>query len=161
MYSQDELIAVQTMVRRRRLAAILPAVALFGIALAVFLFGQMNRSDKLWMLTVALTILGGSWFLFLYGVCVKPLMIYREHIRYMLEGRKRETTGVLKAFSQDISDRDGLECHAMLLNVGEKDGPEDDRLFYFDAHKTFPQIPLGTRITVCSNDKMVASIQMA
>ena len=75
-----------------------------------------------------------------------------------LFGRMRETTGVLKSFSEDVSDREGLECHAMMLNVGERDDPEDDRLFYFDALKPWPGWAMGTRLTVKSNDKLVASI---
>lgn len=72
----------------------------------------------------------------------------------------RVTTGVFKSFSNDVSDRDGVQCHAMLINVGEKDEPEDDRLFYYDMHKPRPEIALGTHVTVRSNDRMVAAIEV-
>ena len=78
-----------------------------------------------------------------------------------MHGRKRVTTGVFKSFSEDVCDREGLECYAMMVNIGEKDDPEDDRLFYYDAYKPHPAFELGERITVESNDKMVSSIKPA
>jgi len=47
----------------------------------------------------------------------------------------------------------------MLVNVGERNDPEDDRLFYYDAYKPLPAMPIGTRVTVCSNDRLVASME--
>jgi len=49
----------------------------------------------------------------------------------------------------------------MMLNVGSTDDPEDDRLFYYDVHKPRPECALGTMVTVHSNDKMVASFEIA
>lgn len=159
MYSQEDMQSIRQMIRKRWLVTILPAAALFAVAIAVFVYGQLNRSDTLWMVTVALTLAAGFWFLFLFGVYMRPARVYAKHLHYMLEGRMRETTGVFKSFSEDVSDRDGLQCYAMLLNVGEKDDPEDDRLFYYDIYKERPAVPFGTRVIVRSNDKMVASIQ--
>ena len=147
------------LVRKRWRIAVLPAAVLLLIAIAVFIYGQLIRSDTLWRLTAALSILGGGAFLFLYGLYVRPARQYRTHVHYMLNGRLRTTSGVFKSFSEDVSDREGVECHAMLINVGEKDDPEDDRLFYYDVYKPRPDVPIGTRITLQSNDRMVASIQ--
>ena len=38
---------------------------------------------------------------------------------------------------------------------------EDDRLFYYDDEKPAPQLPIGTRVRVESNDKMVSGIWQA
>lgn len=161
MYTQDDLTNVNRMLKKRWcLAAIPSALVLIG-AVILFVVGQLQRSEQLWKLTSALTLLGGGYFLFFYGVSVRPALIYRKHLRYMLTGRKRTTTGIFKSFSEDVSDREGLECHAMMINIGEKDDPEDDRLFYYDVYKERPSMPLGTRITVESNDKMVCDIQLA
>ena len=35
---------------------------------------------------------------------------------------------------------------------------EDDRLLYYDAEKPAPAMPIGTRVRVESNDKMVCGI---
>jgi len=130
-------------------------------AIAIFVYGQLSRNEYLWMLTSALTILGGGYLLFFYGNSVRPALIYRRNLRYLLNGRKRVTTGIFKEFSEDVTDRDGMEVYAMLLNVGEKNDPEDDRLFYYDAYKPLPTMPIGTRVTVHSNDKLVSSMENA
>lgn len=161
MYSQSDLDNIQKMLQKRWKVTTLPAVLIIAIAIAVFVYGQLSRSDSLWMLTAALTILGGGYFLFFFGVYVRPVRIYRTHVNYMLQGRKRITTGVFKSFSRDVSDRDGVECYAMMLNVGDTDDPEDDRLFYYDVYKPLPDCPIGSRVTVHSNDKMVALFEKA
>lgn len=159
MYTQQDLQDMERLVRRRWRTTVIPAILLLLIATVIFVRGQLNRSDTLWQLTTALTILGGGWFLFLYGLYVRPARQYRTHVRYMLQGRLRSTTGVFKSFAEDVSNREGVECHAMLINVGDKDDPEDDRLFYYDVYKPRPDMPIGSRITVTSNDRMIASIQ--
>lgn len=161
MYTQDDLTSINHMLKRRWCLAVIPAALVVAAAVAIFVIGQLGRSEQLWKLTTALTLVGGAYFLFFYGVSVRPALIYRKHLRYMLTGRKRTTTGIFKSFSEDVSDRDGLECHAMMINIGEKDDPEDDRLFYYDIYKERPSMPLGTLITVESNDKMVCGIQTA
>lgn len=161
MYTQDDYKAVCRMLKKRWWLTAIPSVAVLAAAIVIFVYGQLNRNDQLWMLTAALTVLGGGYFLLFYGVYVRPVRIYKKHIQYMLGGRMRQTTGVFKSFSEDMSVREGLECYAMMINVGEKDDPEDDRLFYYDVHKSKPEMPLGTRITVHSNDKMVSAIERA
>ena len=52
-----------------------------------------------------------------------------------------------------------MEVYAMLLNVGTRNDPEDDRLFYYDAYKPLPAMPIGTRVTVESNDRLVSSMK--
>jgi len=161
MYTQEDLHDISSMLRRRWRITVIPAVILAAVSIAVFVYGQLNRSDTLWKLTAFLSILGGGYFLFFYGVYVRPASIYRRHVIYMLQGRMRVTTGVFKSFSEDVSDRDGLQCHALMLNVGDKDDPEDDRLFYYDIHKPRPEMAIGDRVTVHSNDKMVARMEAA
>ena len=161
MYTQEDWNDINKMLKKRWLFTAIPSVLVLAIAITVFVIGRLNRSDSMWMLTSLLTIIGGGYFLFFYGITVRPASLYRKHLTYMLNGRKRVTTGVFKAFSGDVCDRDGLECHAMLVNIGEKNDPEDDRLFYYDAYKPMPVFNLGERITVESNDKMVSSISAA
>ena len=161
MYTQEDWNDINAMLKKRWLMAAAPAAVVFAAAVAVFVIGRLHRSDSMWMLTSFLTMIAGGYFLFFYGVSVRPASIYRRHLSFMLNGRKRVTTGVFKSFSEDVSDREGLECHAMLVNIGDKNDPEDDRLFYYDAYKPAPVFELGERITVESNDKMVSSITAA
>jgi len=161
MYTQEDWTDINKMLKKRWAITAIPAALALIAAVAVFVVGRIHRSSSMWMLTSFLTILGGGYFLFFYGVSVRPASIYRRHLSFMLNGRKRVTTGVFKSFSEDVCDREGLECFAMLVNIGEKNDPEDDRLFYYDAYKPRPAFELGERITVESNDKMVSSIKAA
>lgn len=78
----------------------------------------------------------------------------------MLNGRMRETVGIFKSFDEQVHDKEGLLCHAMMLNIGEKDDQEDDRLFYFDDFLKKPEELIGKKVKVLSNDKMVSSIEL-
>jgi len=159
MYSEKDWQEINSLLKKRWLITLFPSVIVLGTAIAVFVHGQLSRSEHLWMLTSVLTLLGGAYLLFFFGVYVRPALIYRKNLRYLLVGRKRVTTGYFKEISEDISDHDGMECYAMLLNVGERNDPEDDRLFYYDAYKPLPEMPLGTLVTVESNDKLVSSMK--
>lgn len=160
MYTQEELEQAGGMLRKRWWITALPPALVMIAGIVLFVLGRLERSSQMWMVTAALWAVGGAYFLFFYGVYVRPLRLYHTHIHYMLNGRKRETTGVLKSFSEEVNDKEGLDCYPMLLNIGERDDLEDDRLFYFDAHKPKPDMPLGTRVTVISNDKMVADMKV-
>lgn len=156
MYSEEEYAQVRKLTSKRLKVTIIPMAILFAMAIGLFVYGQLARSETLWMVTAALTIAAGCGFFFLYGVYVRPMRMYRLHMDCMLHGRKRETTGVLKSFGDKTVTKNEIDCYPLMLNVGERDEGEDDRLFYFDSHKPKPDIPLGTRITIQSNDMMVA-----
>lgn len=155
--SQDEDEAL-ALLKKRGFLAIFPAALALVAAVAVFVAGRIARSDTLWILTAALTILGGAYFLFLNGVWVKPARDYLRHVRRMRTGRLRETVGVLTSFAEGLSERDGLWCHALMMNLGSGE-PEDDRLYYYDDEKPRPSMPVGSRVRVLSNDNMVADIR--
>ncbi|MEG0511186.1 MAG: hypothetical protein RR653_00545 [Clostridia bacterium] len=161
MYTQDEFSELKSKLARRWWIVSLPTAVALIAAIVLFVIGQNNRSEHMWMVTAALTVLSGGCFAFFYGVYVRPVRLYTRHVSYMLNGRKRETTGVFKTFADEMSDKEGIECYALLLNIGQTDAEEDDRLFYYDAHKPKPSFPLGTPVTVLSNDRMVADMQAA
>ena len=161
MYSEKDWKEINQLLHQRWLITLVPFTIVFGAAVAIFVYGQLNRHETLWMLTSFLTLLSGGYFLFMFGVYLRPALIYRRNLHFLLEGRKRVTPGIFKEFSEDVSDRDGMEVYPMLLNVGERNDPEDDRLFYYDAYKPLPEMPIGSRVTVYSNDKLVSSIELA
>lgn len=160
MYTEQELQTVCSMKKKRLWVALLPAALLFAAAIAVFVVGQLRRSDSLWKLTAALTLLGGVYALFLYGVYVKPVLFYQRHVDSMLHGRKHETVGVLKEFGDQLKSKNGVDCYPVTINIGEKNDGKDDRLYYFDAKKEWPNPPLGSRLTIISNDMMVADYRL-
>lgn len=161
MYSEKDWKEINDLLKKRLWITLVPGCILLAVAVWIFVYGQLNRSETLWMLTSFLSILGGGYLLFFFGVYVRPALVYRRNLRYLLTGRKRTTTGIFKEFSEDVCDREGMEVYAMLINVGQRNDPEDDRLFYYDAYKPLPEMPLGSRVTVQSNDKLVSSMELA
>jgi hypothetical protein len=158
LYQQEDRVAVRAEAKKRWLVTVLPGALLFVAGLAVFIICQIGRQDWGWIFACGCTIVGGAYVLFLYGVYLRPVLTYQKHVNYMLDGRKRETVGLLQDVAQEVTDRDGLDWYAMTVNVGEKNDPEDERLFYLDALKPRPDIPPGTRVRVLSHDKTVAEL---
>ena len=159
MYTRQDQQQAARQTRWRTLIAFVPAAVVFVLAVILFIIGRVNRSESMWKITAALTVLAGAYAIFFNGVYAKPMRDYRNHINYMLDGRLRETTGYLIDFSENLSERNGVDCHAIIINVGEKDEREDDRLYYYDAKKLPLPVEMGTKITVVSNDMMVAGIR--
>ena len=160
MYTPEDEALARRLWKKRLGIALVPLALGLAAGIALFIVGRMQRSDTLWMATAALTVLGGGAFLFLFGVWAKPARDYLRHVGLMLRGRKRETVGILTRFSPEVCERDGLWCHAMMVNLGSGEA-EDDRLFYFDDEKPAPPMPVGTRVRVVSNDRMVIDIREA
>ena len=161
MYTRQDQLTADRQTRQRMLITIIPAAVLLVAAVVVFVIGRVNRSEEMWKITAALTVLAGVYAVFFFGVYAKPMRDYRNHINYMLDGRLRETTGYLIDFSENPSERNGIDCHAIMINVGEKNDREDDRLYYYDAKKLPLPFEMGTKITVVSNDMMVAELKAA
>ena len=161
MYTKEDMDCAAAIVGKRRLLTYIPSAALLLTAIAVFVIGRINRNDSAWIVTAVLTGLAGGYYLFFHGVYLKPALLYQLHVDYMLFGKLRETTGILKSFSTEVDERSGIECHKLLVNVGQKDDPEDDRQLYFDAAKSWPGFPIGTVLTMKSNDNLIADIQEA
>ncbi len=159
MYREADRAQVQKELQKRWLITALPAGLLAAAAIAVFVLCQIRRQEWGWIAAAAGTILAGGYFIFLHGVYLRPMMLYHVHVGYMLDGRKRETEGVLQAVSDAPAERDGLDCYALIINVGERNDPEDERLLYYDALKGKPALAPGARVRALSNDKMIAEIR--
>lgn len=161
MYTRQEQQQADKQAKQRLLTVFLPAAVVFAVAVTIFVIGRLGRNEDAWKLPAALTLLAGVYAVFFYGVYAKPMLSYRKHLNYMLDGRHREATGYLTQFSENLSERNGVECHAIMINVGEKDDREDDRLYYYDVKKLPVAFELGEKITVVSNDMMVAELKKA
>ena len=161
MYTRQDQQQAARQTQQRMLTAFVPAAAILVVAVILFIIGRQNRSEDMWKVTAALTVLAGAYATFFYGVYAKPMRDYRNHINYMLDGRLRETTGYLIDFSENLSERNGVDCHALMINVGEKDDREDDRLFYYDVKKLPLSVEMGRKVTIVSNDRMVSDIREA
>jgi hypothetical protein len=151
LYQQSDLQENRRQLKRRLTALLIP-LALIVAGIVISLIVRMQ-----W-LTILLTILGGGFSIFCWGLLLSPIMCYGRHLRNMLEGRTRETTGRFVSISGEPCWREGVQYYAMTVNVGEKGDEADDRLFYYDVHKEAPAFKQGERITVVSHDKAVANV---
>ena len=158
LYSQADRDTVLAIRQRRMLVVWIPTVLMLLLSIASFIGYRLQHNAGGWIVTGLLTILGGAYCIFFYGVYLRPMLKYKRHLDYMLDGLKRDITGTLKEVSDTAQDRDGIDCYTVMVNVGEKNDPEDDRLFYLDAYKSMAGFAVGDRIRVESNDRMIAGI---
>ena len=159
LYTETDREQVKRERNKRLWVVLLPTVAFLLLAAASFIWFRLHHDVGGWIWSALITIIGGAYFLFFYEVYLRPVSQYRKHVEFMLDGRKRETLGILKERNDDVADHNGMDCRSLTVNVGERNDPEDDRLFYLDAQKAMPAIEIGTRVCVLSNDRMVADIQ--
>ncbi|MBE0601435.1 MAG: hypothetical protein IH607_06570 [Firmicutes bacterium] len=157
LYTQTDRDEALAMRRHRLWVVWAPTALLLLLAIGSFVYYRLNHNAQGWGVTGLITVLAGAYCIFLYGVYLRPALKYKRHLDYMLDGRKRVTEGILKEIGEAVQDRDGIDCYAVLLNVGEKNDPEDDRLFYLDAFKSLDGFAPGDRVALESNDRMIAS----
>lgn len=161
LYTQADREQTGKELGKRRRVVFLPSAFMLLVAIASFVWFRLHRDVSGWIWTALITVIGGAYFLFFYGVYLKPVKIYKTHIDYMLDGNKRETAGVLKEIGQEVIDHEGMDCRTLTVNIGEKNAPEDDRSFYLDALKPVPDLRLGSYVRVLSNNRMVAGLEIA
>lgn len=159
MYSQEDYVAVKRLLRKRWLITLVPVALCFGGACAVFVCYRLAHDTSGWIWSALLTILGGAILWFLYNTYIHPVAAYRTHLSYMLTGRHREAEGVLRELDESVSNKDGVLCRRLLLNVGDKGDPEDDRVFYWDVLLGDFPCAVGDRMRITSNDRMIANVQ--
>ena len=150
MYTEYDLTLVRAQQKRRwwvvgALGAAITACIVYSVVI------------RLEVLTTALTIMLGVVLIFGFEMFIRPLRCYAVHINNVLHGRTRQLDGVFRQVSEDISLVDGVRYHA--ITVAEEEGDEPcDRLFYFDAEKSFPALSDGDRVHVVYHDREVASL---
>ena len=161
LYSQADRDTVIAKVKQRSLVVWIPTAVLLALAILSFIGFRLRHDESGWIISALFTILGGGYCIFFYGVYLQPVRKYKKHLDYMLDGNKRETEGVLKEISDVVLDKEGLDCYSVMVNIGERDDPEDDRLFYLDVFKSISEFKIGDRVHIESNDRMIASIAKA
>ena len=150
MYSENDLNDAQQAVQRARLLMFLPAAVLLAGAIVSFIF-------RIKWLTILLSILGGSWMVFSHQLFVIPRRGYMEHVRSALRVARKVAEGYYLRMEETPVERNNVMFYAFYLNVGEKQDPEDDRLFYYDAQKPIPDWKSGDMLHIVSYDKFVSA----
>lgn len=150
MYTEQDYADIRAQLKRRCIALGIPALIVLAgvIVLSVF---------RLKILTMALTIVLGAYCIFVYSMLLHPVMAYRRHLDHVLHGRVRTLTGAFKEMEEGTVIRDGVHYYPMIINVGDMESQEDDRLYYYDANLPRPDWKKGEMLTVTSHDKALGA----
>ncbi len=160
-YTQADREAASAELAKRRWLVYVPAALLLLLSVASFIAFRLHRNESGWPITALLTMLGGAYFLFFQEVYLLPAKRYHTHVNYMLGNFLREAEGAIVSLDAEAKDNEGLDCHAMILNIGHDNDPNDERLFYIDALKGLPEVTQGMRVRVLSNNRMIAKLEPA
>lgn len=87
---------------------------------------------------MAVTFVIGAIIIFLWSMKLSPLLAYRRYLRETAGGLTRDVQGIITRMDEDVTFREGLYFYGMIVNVGEPNNPEDERLLYWDAQKPKP-----------------------
>ena len=154
MYTEQDYQDIRGQIRQRSFALGIPAVLLLAGVIASFVF-------RVKPLTMGLSVLLGVFCIFGYGMLLYPVIAYGRHLDEVLHGRVRSTTGAFKEMEEQAVMRDGVKYYPMMLNVGDMENPEDDRLFYYDANLPRPDWKVGEMLTVTAHDKALGAWERA
>ncbi len=154
MYTSDDYQDIRQQKNKRLILFIVPAVLLLAGVVVSFIF-------RIKYLTMALTVVLGAYCIFCYELLVAPVAAYEKHIADALHGRTRSLTGAFKEIDSASVVRDGVRYYPLLLNVGDMDSPEDDRLFYYDCNLPLPDWKKGDLLTVTAHDKAMTAWERA
>ena len=150
MYTEQDYADIRGQIRRRAMILGIPALLLLAGVVISFIY-------RIRWATVLLTIVLGAYCIFGYGLLLGPVIAYGRHLDDVLHGRVRTLTGAFKEMEEDTVVRDGVRYYPMMLNVGDMEKPEDDRLFYYDANLPRPDWKRGEMLTVTSHDKALGA----
>ncbi len=152
IYSEADYTAIQAQSRKRWLIVSIPCAVIAAVLAA-------SLCIRLEWLTVACTILIGVLLIAGYDLFIKPLRCYAAHLKNCLHGRTRECELPFIRLSENIDLVDGVRFHQMLAADSDAKGRPYERLFYFDAEKTFPDVKEGELIRIVHHDLAVADVQ--
>lgn len=150
MYTEQDFAAIRAQKMRRMIITIIPVILLSAAAIYC-------AALRLQALTMILTIIAGGLGMFMYGLFVKPVSAYYQHMDQVMHGRVRTLTGAFKQMDDFPALRDGVYYYSMLINVGKMEDEEDDRLLYYDANLPRPDWKQGDMLTVTYHDKALGS----
>lgn len=153
LYLEADYTAIKAQMRKRWLILGIPCAVLAAVLVASFCV-------RLEWLTVACTLLIGTMLIAGYDLFIKPIRCYAMHLHNCLHGRTRECELPFLRLSENVDLVDGVRFHQMLAADTDAKGRPYERLFYFDAEKTFPDVQAGDIIRIVHHDLAIADIQL-
>jgi len=139
----------------KRLLAVFAIGTLLALALIIAALvwrdaTHMNNRNETpsQVIVVAVTLVWGAMLIFFWGMKMSPLLSYRRYLKEIRQGLTRVVEGIVTRFDTDTTFRDGLSFYAMIVNTGDSNDPEDERLLYWDARLKRPGISLGSKVSI-------------
>ncbi len=151
MYTAQSYQDNRAQLRSRMLAVGLPALAFFVLMIVSFALRWAEA------VTVILSIVTFSLFIFGYSMFVSPVRAYGKHIEHALNGRTRQLTGIFLEMAEESVMRDGISFYPFTVSVGDKKEEENHRLFYMDANLPRPDWKEDDEIILTSYDNRVTA----
>lgn len=150
MYTEKDYQDILAQLKGRLTAIGIPAaVLLIGVIVSFIL--------RIRYLTMGLSLVLGAGLIFCWGLLLAPLFAYKKHLENVMHGRVRTATGAFKEMEEQAVIRDGVSFYPFMINVGNMQDEEDDRLFYYDANLPRPDWQPGETLTVTAHDKAVGA----
>lgn len=153
MYHQQDFDRINAQIKREALILAAICVPLIVAIIASFVV-------RIEWLTILLTIACGAIGIFMYNMRLSPLTAYSRYLKDVTTGLQRETVGPVVSYSSDLSFKEGVQFHILMLNIDPKMDPEGERLFYYDAYKPSPGVTPGMQVHVVSHGNYVIGIDV-
>ena len=159
LYQEMNLTSLKKQISRRQL--LVSAVALIFLAAVIMtLVLDNHKENRPELLTTLLVIFGGSAFIFLWDLTVKPLRSYARHMDAALHGRTHEITAVFDRPGEEDSLIDGLSFRDLVF-LGDADKHGDrERMFYWDMELPLPSFQKGQEVRLTYYDRFLTGYEI-
>ena len=151
IYTEQDLIDLRNQKTRRFIALGIPCALLLAAVIYAF-------ATRLEWLASAATIIIGIILIAGYDLTLNPLLCYERHLNNCLHGRSRECDLPFVSLSDHVDLVEGVHFRQLLCADYDGKGRPYDRLFYFDAHKAFPDIKPGDMLHIVHHDLFVSNV---
>ena len=152
LYNEADYTAITAQVRKRWMIVGIPCCILAAVLVA-------SLCIRLEWLTVVCTLFIGVLLIAGYDLFIKPVRCYALHLKNCLHGRTRECELPFIRLSENIDLVDGVRFRQLLASDVDAKGRPYERLFYFDAEKSFPEAQEGDLLRIVHHDLAVADVQ--
>lgn len=154
---------------RGRIRRVLVIFAILTVIAGVLITGSLIWRDPTHMnnpneqasqlITMGITLVWGVLIIFFWGMKLSPLLSYRRYLKEIYGGLSREVEGVITELETQTTFRDGLSFYRMIVNVGDLNNPEDERLLYWDAQLGAPTVKQGDNVYIEAHGNDIIGIR--
>ena len=154
----------QKIIRRRLVVLGITAVLMIALVVASLIWRDNTRLNNpresiSELITIGATVLWGWFAVFFWSMKITPHMCYRKYLREIARGLTRTVEGQVVRFDEHTSFREGLGFYAMIVNIGDLQEPEDERLLYWDARLARPAVAQGDSVRVLAHGNDIIGLE--